>query len=427
MLLQALATWWSCCVGPAPWPACCGPTSGTPPAAGVRPLRAVADRRAGLRADFSGTALYVVVGGVAGLVLRSRWLALAALALGAAHARRCWCWSPRRGLADVADRRGTAAPPTRGPGRGRRRHPLPGHLRLHGRVPFVAFPLGRLVGLAVVLISVGSEPERRDDDSSDERGGTTAPAPGARPRRRRVGSAPTQPVTGVRPPPAEPSAPATGSPDRHRLQGTTCPARSAPPGRSPESPRRAAPAVTARQPATALAVRGRGGARGPARRRRRASGSPLVGGGAWAALSFFHRRPARRGAARPTRSATSASTSTPAGRRRSRPSARSTSSRVRRRDRHRRRRRPARARSSSSASRARHCGTARLRRRHRALARRPRRCRRGRRWRRRRPQPVVVVQVKDADAAEDGLKAIARPAAARATRRPGTSSRATGP
>lgn len=121
----------------------------------------------GLRADFSGTALYVVVALVAGLVcgvlvglLLARWEVLTLVMLLLAAGLAGWLmW--RIGMAqsppDPQVLAKDAADGTR----------LPGHLEVTGRPPFVAFPLGAVLGYAVLLISV---PKR---GSRDE---TTGPA-----------------------------------------------------------------------------------------------------------------------------------------------------------------------------------------------------------------------------------------------------------
>lgn len=108
----------------------------------------------GLRAEFSATGLYVVVASVAGLLVgalcglfldRAELVTLAAVLVGAVLAG--WVMvqvgqalgppDPRR-LAE------TAAERTR----------LPSDLRLAGKSPYVAFPAGATLGLAVVLLGM---------------------------------------------------------------------------------------------------------------------------------------------------------------------------------------------------------------------------------------------------------------------------------
>lgn len=122
----------------------------------------------GLQAAFDGTAWYVVTGLVAGLVLgvlaallarRSEVATLVAVVVGAAVA----AW--------VAYRVGVSlSPPDPAPlARGADDYtPLPGALSISGRSPFVAWPLGGVLGLAVVYLlglSAG-EVRRREGDAS---------------------------------------------------------------------------------------------------------------------------------------------------------------------------------------------------------------------------------------------------------------------
>lgn len=108
----------------------------------------------GLRGDFSGTGLYVVVAALTGLLLgvvialllaRSELATLGFLLLGAVLAG--WVMyrvgildspgDPRVLADDTAD--GTV---------------LPGRLRLAGWTPFVAFPTGALLGYAALLVAL---------------------------------------------------------------------------------------------------------------------------------------------------------------------------------------------------------------------------------------------------------------------------------
>jgi len=131
----------------------------------------------GLAASFDGTALYVVVGFVGGLVLgllaallarTSEVATLLAEVVGAAVAG----WLAHRVAVrlrppDPAPLARTAEDLT----------PLDGNLTVTGRSPYVAWPLGGLLGLAVVyLLGLSArEVRRREDDP------TWLPAPGNRP------------------------------------------------------------------------------------------------------------------------------------------------------------------------------------------------------------------------------------------------------
>lgn len=108
----------------------------------------------GLRADFSGTALYVLLASVMGLLVgvlvavrtdRDELLVLAAVTVGSVLA--AWLML-RVGLA--------LDPPDPGPlaREAPDYTPLPAQLEVAGRSPFVAFPVGALVGLIVVFIGL---------------------------------------------------------------------------------------------------------------------------------------------------------------------------------------------------------------------------------------------------------------------------------
>lgn len=109
---------------------------------------------AGLRSDFSGTALYVLIASLAGLLLgvlvavlsdRNELLTLVAVAVGSVLA----AW--------LMFRVGTLlGPPDPGPlARSAEDYtPLVDQLQVSGRSPFVAFPCGALVGLVVVFIGL---------------------------------------------------------------------------------------------------------------------------------------------------------------------------------------------------------------------------------------------------------------------------------
>ena len=108
----------------------------------------------GLRSEFSGTALYVVVATLAGLLLgvlvavlsdRHELLTLVAVAVGSVLAG--WL------MLQV----GTAlGPPDPGPlaSTAEDYTPLVDELRVSGRSPYIAFPAGALVGLIVVFIGL---------------------------------------------------------------------------------------------------------------------------------------------------------------------------------------------------------------------------------------------------------------------------------
>ena len=119
----------------------------------------------GLRSEFSATGLYVVVASVAGLVVgalcalfldRAELVTLVALLVGAVLAG--WVMvqvgqalgppDPRRLAETAADR-------TR----------LPSDLRIAGKSPYVAFPAGATLGLAVVMLGLSKR-------HADHRSGT---------------------------------------------------------------------------------------------------------------------------------------------------------------------------------------------------------------------------------------------------------------
>ncbi|QZY27944.1 hypothetical protein [Nocardioides coralli] len=113
----------------------------------------------GVRGVFSGTALYVVVGAVGGLVLGAAcgWLfdrvelvTLVAVAVGATLAGWLMLWVGTA-LAPPDPQLAAASAPD-----GTR---LPGTLAVSGDSPFAAFPLGATAGLAAVFI--GLAPNRR--------------------------------------------------------------------------------------------------------------------------------------------------------------------------------------------------------------------------------------------------------------------------
>jgi hypothetical protein len=124
------------------------------------PVGMVVDHRwllglSGLRAEFSATGLYVVVATVAGLLVgalcglfldRAELVTLAAVVVGAALAG--WVMvqvghvlgpSDPRELAETA-RNGTR---------------LPSDLRIVGTSPYIAFPAGATLGLAVLFLGLG--------------------------------------------------------------------------------------------------------------------------------------------------------------------------------------------------------------------------------------------------------------------------------
>jgi hypothetical protein len=116
----------------------------------------------GLRSEFSGTALYVVVGTLAGLLLgvlvavlteRHELLTLGAVLVGAVLA--AWLMlvvGTSHGPPDPEPLARSAEDYT----------PLQDELRVSGHSPFVAFPGGALVGLIVIFIGLhgrGGSPE----------------------------------------------------------------------------------------------------------------------------------------------------------------------------------------------------------------------------------------------------------------------------
>ena len=124
----------------------------------------------GITSDFSGTAIYVVVGFGLALLLGivAAWLArrvavpgLVALLVGAGVATVLMylvgqSFSPPDPASLIASRKvGTV---------------LPGHLHVSGWTPYLAWPVGALLGYLVVLLSLTSESPRPAPTS-------TAPAP----------------------------------------------------------------------------------------------------------------------------------------------------------------------------------------------------------------------------------------------------------
>jgi hypothetical protein len=105
----------------------------------------------GLTSDFAGTGLYAVIAALVGLVLglvvtlvfdHDEVFALAALVLGAvAAAAVMWLVGTALGPADPHTVAKTAAD----------FDPVLGDLRVHGKGPFLAFPLGALAGAAISL------------------------------------------------------------------------------------------------------------------------------------------------------------------------------------------------------------------------------------------------------------------------------------
>lgn len=126
-----------------------------------------------LQQQFSGTGWYVVVGTAAGLLLglvaallvdRVPLLTLVAVVAGSALAG----WLMLRvgvalGPADPRDLAASADDGTR----------LPAQLEVSGRSPFIAVPLGALVGLVIVLIGLGPRHPRSPVESHPD----VAPTP----------------------------------------------------------------------------------------------------------------------------------------------------------------------------------------------------------------------------------------------------------
>jgi hypothetical protein len=127
-----------------------------------------------LQQQFSGTGWYVIVGMVAGLVLgvgasllvdRVPLLTLAAVLVGAALA--AWMMSSvgsSLGPGDPHQLAKSAADGTR----------LPSQLEVSGWSPFVALPVGALIGLLIVLIGLG--PRAGHPQPDEERAPDAAPA-----------------------------------------------------------------------------------------------------------------------------------------------------------------------------------------------------------------------------------------------------------
>lgn len=108
----------------------------------------------GLRAEFSATGVYVVVASVAGLVVgalcglfldRAELVTLAAVVAGAVLAG--WVMTEVGHALGPPDPRALAEAARNGTR-------LPGDLRIAGTSPYVAFPVGATLGLAVVLLGL---------------------------------------------------------------------------------------------------------------------------------------------------------------------------------------------------------------------------------------------------------------------------------
>lgn len=136
-----------------------------PPAGAVQSGTWLTDET-GLRADFSGTGLYVVVATLTGLVLgavvglllaRSELVTLGLLLVGATLAG--WVMYRVGVLDSPADPRVLAAGAADGT-------VLPGRLHVSGWSPFVAMPTGALLGYAVLLVALpGRGPGHSERDS----------------------------------------------------------------------------------------------------------------------------------------------------------------------------------------------------------------------------------------------------------------------
>ncbi len=129
----------------------------TPPVGRVADGRWLLDAD-GLRADVSGTALYVLVAAVAGLLLGvacgllphdAELVTLAGVVLGSALA--AWLMLQVGQSLGPEDPRVLAADARQGAR-------LPDQLDVDGRSPYVAFPTGALVGLLVVFVGVTRHP-----------------------------------------------------------------------------------------------------------------------------------------------------------------------------------------------------------------------------------------------------------------------------
>jgi hypothetical protein len=109
---------------------------------------------AGLRAEFSGTGLYVVVAAVAGLLMgalcglfldRAELVTLTAVVVGAVLAG--WVMVQVGHVLGPSDPRSLAESASNGTR-------LPSDLRIVGTSPYVAYPAGATLGLAVVLLGI---------------------------------------------------------------------------------------------------------------------------------------------------------------------------------------------------------------------------------------------------------------------------------
>ena len=115
----------------------------------------------GLRSDFSGTGLYVLIAVLAGLVVggvtsflcdRAELATLAAVAVGSAVAAFVmWKVGVHSSPVDPYEAAKTAEDGTK----------LSGHLHVSGKAPFTAFPVGALSALAIVFF--GLTKRRRGD------------------------------------------------------------------------------------------------------------------------------------------------------------------------------------------------------------------------------------------------------------------------
>lgn len=140
----------------------------TPPSGTVRSGQWITDET-GLRADFAGTGLYVVIAAATGLLVgavvaivfdRSELATLLCVLGGAALAG--WVMylvGVHRSPPDPQSVAATAADGT----------VLPGRLHVSRRTPFVAFPLGALVGYAVLLLVVPKRGLRRRGEAARQR------------------------------------------------------------------------------------------------------------------------------------------------------------------------------------------------------------------------------------------------------------------
>ncbi|MCY7395102.1 MAG: hypothetical protein LH468_02940 [Nocardioides sp.] len=139
----------------------------TPPSGVVQSGQWFIPDEAGLRAEFSGTGLYVVLALVAGLLVgavvavlldRSELVTLACVVGGAVLAG--WVMY-RVGIQDSPpDPRALAPPAADGT-------VLPGDLTLARSTPFVAFPTGALLGYAVLLLVVPKRGSQGRPDSPE--------------------------------------------------------------------------------------------------------------------------------------------------------------------------------------------------------------------------------------------------------------------